>query len=188
VADLSQRELAGAAGLSAAAVAHAEVGSRDLRVGQLVRAAACADLRLVLLDTEGREVAGMAADTVRDLGGRRFPAHLDPVLAEERPSRLEARSDRRPPVYTVDRDRAARDRDRATGGTPEDHRRPQPDDDPAVRRARRRRELAGVRQQELQRRTALAEFACGCPPGCDSAREVLQQVHVEGCPCRCDIA
>jgi HTH-type transcriptional regulator/antitoxin HipB len=194
VADLSQRELARAAGLSAAAVAHAELGSRDLRVGQLVQAAACARLRLALLDVDGVEVLAMADDTVRDMGGRHFPAHLDTCLAEDRPSRLEERSDRRRPTYTFDRDRAFRDRERAANGLPADHRRPQADDDPAVRRARRDRERELARREERQRRFLSAQlpppvpFVCECLPGCDAAREDVREVHVGDCPCRCDIA
>src|SRR4051794_11913875 len=82
-ADLSQRELARALGISAAAVARAESGSRSIPLGLLARAATLADLRLVLLDAEGHEVAGMADEAVRDLGGRRFPAHLDTRFADE---------------------------------------------------------------------------------------------------------
>lgn len=193
-ADLSQRELARTAGLSVSTVAHAEAGTRDLRVGQLARAASCAGLRLVLVDPAGQEVSGMGADSVRDLGGRQFPAHLDVMLAKERPSRLEERRDRRVPLYTYDVDRSARDRDRARNGTPDDHRRPMPDDDPVVRRAQQVRGRAAARREEAQRRreagerAAVPEWACDCPPGCDAAREVTREVHVEDCPCRCDIS
>jgi transcriptional regulator with XRE-family HTH domain len=199
-ADLSQRELARAADLSASAVAHAEQGSRDLSVGQFVRAASCAGFRLAVVDEDGREVVPMADDAVRDHGGRRFPAHLDTCPAVERPSR-EERRDRRRPIHTFDRDRQERDRGRLRTGTPEDHQRPRPEDDPAVReareRARRRRAQHEKRQErwtDLRRRVASGEATwsadppCDCPPGCDPAREVLAEVHVEDCPCRCDIA
>src|SRR4051794_35818431 len=71
-ADLSQRELAAAAALSPAAVAHAEAGTRNLPVGGRVRAAGVAGLRLPLLDDQGQEVGGMSAAGVRDRGDRRF--------------------------------------------------------------------------------------------------------------------
>jgi HTH-type transcriptional regulator/antitoxin HipB len=77
IADLSQRELAGRLGVSAAAIGHAEAGRRDLPTGVLVRAARLAGLRVALLDADGREVTGMGRGTVRDAAGRRYPAHLD---------------------------------------------------------------------------------------------------------------
>src|SRR4051812_465907 len=61
-ADMSQRELARACHVSQSAVAHAESGERDLPVGVLSRAAACAGLRIALLDGNGNEVGGMADD------------------------------------------------------------------------------------------------------------------------------
>jgi hypothetical protein len=175
-------------------VAHAELGTRDLDVGQLVRAAACAQLRLVLVDRSGAEVPAMVRDTVRDLSGRHFPAHLDTCLAEDRPSRLEGRSDRRRPVYTFARDRRSRDRERAVDGVPTDHRRPHPDDDPAARRARLRQERELARREERRRRFLSGDlprpvpFVCSCLPGCDAAREDVREVHAADCPCRCDIA
>ena len=60
---------------------------------------------------------------VRDRGGRRFPAHLDTVLSEERASRWEHRPRLRQPTYTFDR------RDRVGGREPprtEPARRPPP--------------------------------------------------------------
>src|SRR4051812_21415038 len=64
IADLSQRQLAGSLGISAAAIAHAEAGTRDLPATVLGRAATLVGLRLVLLDAEGREVSGMADEAV----------------------------------------------------------------------------------------------------------------------------
>src|SRR5919107_3319704 len=109
LADLSQRQLAAACGLSQSAVAQAESGRRDLPVGALVRAAEQAGLRLALLDGAGQEVAGMSPDAVRDDYGRRFPAHLDTHFADERAGRYEHRYDRGRPWFTVDVDRGARD-------------------------------------------------------------------------------
>ena len=83
MADLSQRELADHCGVSQSMVARVENGHQDLAVRVLEVAARLAGLRLALLDDEGREVAGMAEDTVRDMGGRRFPAHLDTRYSDE---------------------------------------------------------------------------------------------------------
>lgn len=82
-ADLSQRKLAAAAGLSASAVAHAEAGTRDLPSRALARAAELAGLRLALLDADGREVTGMGPDGARDATRRRLPAHLDTQHTDE---------------------------------------------------------------------------------------------------------
>ena len=82
-ADLSQRELAARIGISKSAVAAAESGRAGLDVRVLARAAVLAGLRLVLVDTEGREVVGMDPDAVCDRGGRLFPAHLDTRYGDE---------------------------------------------------------------------------------------------------------
>src|SRR4051794_9766412 len=82
-ADMSQRELSAVTGLAVSTLGHAEAGTRDLPVGGLIRAAAVAGLRLVLVDDTGQEVAGMSADAVRDMGGRRFPAHLDTRYSDD---------------------------------------------------------------------------------------------------------
>ena len=121
IADLSQRQLAVAAEISVSAVAHAEAGTRDLQVTALARAAELAGLRLALLDGEGNEIGPMAPDTVRDLSGRRFPAHLDTRHSDELPDRWEHRVDRPMPWFTVHRDRAGRDVARRRNGVPEDH-------------------------------------------------------------------
>jgi len=113
LADLSQRELAARAAVSASAVGHAEAGTRDLPVASLARAAAVAGLRLALLDGEGREVSAMGPNSVRDHGGRRFPAHLDTVPSEERWWRYEHRFDRPRPSFTFDRSGEGRE---AAGG------------------------------------------------------------------------
>jgi transcriptional regulator with XRE-family HTH domain len=173
LADLSQRQLAAPCGLSQSAVAQAESGRRDLPVGALTRAAEQAGLRLALLDAAGHEVAGMSPDAVRDLCGRRFPAHLDTHFADEREGRYEHRYDRRRPWFTVDVDRAARDALRRRLGTPVDHHPARPGDSPQERRARRQ-EAARQRREEA-RRSRLAwvqprlpdEFTCRCPPTCD---------------------
>src|SRR4051794_12058442 len=77
LADMSQRELGQACGVSQAVVAQAESGRRDLKVGTLAAAAALAGLRLTLVNGDDVEVQPMSPEGVRDRGRRRFPAHLD---------------------------------------------------------------------------------------------------------------
>jgi transcriptional regulator with XRE-family HTH domain len=194
-ADLSQRELAAAAGLSASAVAHAEAGSRDLPVGGLVRAAALAGLRLVLLDETGHEVAGMAAGAVRDRGRRRYPAHLDVRYSDQGWWAEFDRYTLVQPWYTFDRVRWSRDWLRREWGTPADHLLPGPDDSPAGR-MRRRAESARRRRREERERLGIAteaweplDFVCTCPPECDELDDRSgKPVHAEECPCGCDVA
>jgi transcriptional regulator with XRE-family HTH domain len=192
-ADLSQRELAVAAGLSVSAVAHAEAGTRELPVGALARAAELAGLRLVLLDANGHEVDGMSADGVRDRSGRRFPAHLDTHYSDERWWRYAHRYDRPLPWFTFDRHRAGRDAVRRSTGTPGDHHEPGPGDSPQERKAQRGRE-AGRRAEEERQRWIDAgdgpvwvDFECSCPPGCDELDDGEHPRHAAGCPCLCDL-
>jgi transcriptional regulator with XRE-family HTH domain len=200
-ADLSQRQLADAIGSSAAAIGAAEAGSRDLPAGLLARAAETAGLRLALLDAQGQEVAGMADDAVRDLGYRRYPAHLDPRRGDEGWWYPDSRRARPTPWYTFDRARWRRDAWREHHGTPADHLLPSPDDDPADREALRREERradARRRHEEERaawlRRVAAGEVTwwpdpeCSCPAGCDATAESWRDVHVEDCPCRCDVS
>ena len=193
-ADLSQRELAAAAALSVAAVAHAEAGTRDLPVAALARAASLAGLRIALVDEAGTEVGGMRPDGVRDRGGRRFPAHLDTVLSEERASRWEHRPQLRQPTYTFDRRDPWADADSRARSRPDDHLVPQPGDSPEERAAARQREARERRQDELARRIAAGElrpvepFSCVCPPACDELDDWSRRpVHAEECPCSCDV-
>jgi transcriptional regulator with XRE-family HTH domain len=195
LADLSQRQLAAVCGFSQSAVAQAESGRRDLPVGALVRAAEQAGLRLAMLDADGREVAGMSPDAVRDRYGRRFPAHLDTHFADERAERYEHRYDRPDPWFTVDLDRAARDGLRRHRGTPADHHPVRPGNSPQERRARRQ-EVARQRREEQTRRTRLAgacpavpdEFTCRCPAACDELDDGNgRPVHAPQCPCGCDL-
>jgi transcriptional regulator with XRE-family HTH domain len=193
IADLSQRELATASGISVSSLAHAEAGTRQLPVGALARAAAVAGLRLALVDAEGAEIAPMDRNAVRDMGGRFFPAHLDTAHSDERPGRFAHRYDRPRPWYTFDRDRQARDGRRERQGIPEDHRLPQPDDAPLARQAARRAEWWRRRREEWARRLAAGEVVlpplleCTCPPECDELDEGLRPVHADHCPCRCDL-
>jgi HTH-type transcriptional regulator/antitoxin HipB len=195
-ADVSQRQLAAAAGLSISAVAHAEAGSRDLSVGGLARAAALAGLRVALLDGDGQEVTGMAGNAVRDASGRRFPAHLDTRYGDEAWWHGTERYSRQQPWYTFDRERYVRDWYRSKDGTPDDHQLPQPGDSPEERTQARRR-AARQRTQEAARRRRLesgevrppGDFECTCPPACDELDDRSgKPVHAPDCPCDCDVA
>src|SRR4051794_17442743 len=175
-ADLSQRELAHALGVSCSAVAQAETGTRDLPVTLLARAARLAGLRLALLAASGREAPEMVAGAVRDRAGRHFPAHLDTRYGDEGWWHGNERYSRQRPWYTFDRQRGRRDADRTANGTPPDHQVPRPGDSPEERRqARRARALVAraVRaQQETQARSQLGPtggpvLTCTCPPDCD---------------------
>jgi transcriptional regulator with XRE-family HTH domain len=81
IADMSQRELAAACGLSQSAVARVENGRGDLVVGELCRAAAVADLRLALLDPAGEAVAEMSRPALVHVR----PAPLHPGLLARPP-------------------------------------------------------------------------------------------------------
>jgi transcriptional regulator with XRE-family HTH domain len=80
-ADLSQRELAKHARVSAAAIARIETGSMTPSLTILQRILNTANYLLVVADATGRLVVPLEVwpDTA-DLAGRRFPAHLDTIL------------------------------------------------------------------------------------------------------------
>ena len=195
LADLSQRELAEACGISQSSVAKAETGRRGLTVAVLVRLAALAGLRLALLDAAGHEVPPMAADAVRDGANRRFPAHLDTRFGDEDWWHGPERYSRVQPWYTFDRLRHTRDHWRSRTGTPEDHQLPRPGDSPSERRAARQR-AARLRHEEDRRRRQASRIArpdedwgCTCPTGCDELDDRSgPPVHAHGCPCSCDLA
>ncbi|WP_171058248.1 helix-turn-helix domain-containing protein [Modestobacter altitudinis] len=211
-ADLSQRELARALGVSAGAVAQAESGARDLPATVLGRAAELAGLRFALLDASGGEVPAMDDAAVRDRGGRLFPAHLDPRHGDVAWWHGPERYSRERPEYTYDRDRRERDELRTAVGVPPDHHVPRPGDS-LEERARARAEAAAAawaaRQRlafahHLLRQRERLELGlplfpdptCSCPPACDDLlfadgpQSPRQRAvpHVEDCPCRCDIA
>jgi transcriptional regulator with XRE-family HTH domain len=196
LADVSQRELARACGVSQAAVAQAETGRRELAVGTLAAAAALAGLRLTLLDGTGTEVVPMSPDTVRDRGNHRFPAHLDTRRADEGRWLYEPRRDRPEPSFTVTRDRANRDAGRHRRGTPDDHHPERPGDSPADRAAARRQERRRADAAERERRFLAGEFAgidlrfeCTCPAACDELDDRSgRPVHAPECSCDCDLA
>jgi transcriptional regulator with XRE-family HTH domain len=193
-ADLSQRELAAAAGLSASAVGHAEAGTRDLPARALARAAEVAGLRLALLDADGLEVTGMDPGGARDATRRRLPAHLDTQHTDEVADRWAHRPDREQPWFTFGLDRAARDRQRARAGTPEDHDVPVPGDSPDERRARRREAARRRAEEDRARRRATVGWpahealTCTCPPDCDEVDDGSGPPrHATACACGCDL-
>jgi transcriptional regulator with XRE-family HTH domain len=192
-ADLSQRELALAAGVSVAVISHAEAGRRGMAVDLLSRLAAVAGLRLALLDGDGREVAGMADGAVRDEGGRRYPAHLDTRYGDVDWWHGRERYSRKQPWYTFDRVRDTRDYWRGRLGTPDDHQLPRAGDAPAQRRAARRRAARLRREEALQRwreehRGPQPDpWTCTCPPECAELDLGERPVHADDCPCGCDV-
>jgi len=195
LADLSQRELAERSGISKSALAAAEAGTRDLPATKLARAAAGVGLRLTLLDVDAREVIGMSAEGARDAAYRRFPAHLDTVHSDDVPNRWADDPGRRQPWFTFTLDRVSRDRTRDRDGIPADHHVPVPGDSPWERAETRRREYWRHRAEERERRFLAGEFRgvdpgfdCTCPPRCDELDDYSgRPVHVEGCPCSCDV-
>jgi transcriptional regulator with XRE-family HTH domain len=82
IADLSQRELAARSGVPLMTISRIESGqTRDPRLSTLTRLVEAAGCRLAILDALDRDKeVGPLPDrrTLRDVRGRRFPAHLDP--------------------------------------------------------------------------------------------------------------
>ena len=194
-ADLSQRDLARAIDTSKSTVAAAETGHAGLDVRLLDRAASLAGLRLALLDSANTEVSVMADGAVRDMSGRRFPAHLDTRYGDEGWWHGPERYSRVQPWYTFDRERTVRDWYRARTGTPDDHQLPQPGDSPEERTAARRAAAWERRQEEVKRMRLegripeRVEFDCTCPPRCEELDDRCgKPVHAPECRCLCDVA
>jgi transcriptional regulator with XRE-family HTH domain len=191
-ADTSQRAMAAAATIALSTLAAAEAGSRDLGAAALARAAAVAGLRLALLDADGGEVRPMSDSAVRDMGNRRFPAHLDTRYSEEAWWHGPERYSRPEPWYTFDRARDIRDRYRRLDGMPDDHQLPQPGDAPPERRAARNRAIAQRRAEEVERQRGgrpvePEPWICDCPPRCAELEDWNGPPrHADGCVCRCD--
>ena len=193
MADCSQRELAERLGVSQSLISRAEAGSRTLRVDVLVRAAALAGLGLALVDGEGRPVAAMADGAVRDMGYRRFPAHLDTRHSDDNWWHGPERYSRPEPWYTFDLARDRRDGRRRYDGTPADHQLPQPGDSPQERRTARQNQ-ARLRLAEaldrLREQGALPpplDVTCTCPPDCDGLDTGPRPAHASHCRCGCDL-
>ncbi|MGY1772899.1 helix-turn-helix domain-containing protein [Blastococcus sp. SYSU D00813] len=192
-ADLSQRQLAAAIGVSKSAVGDVEAGTGRLDLRSLSRAAELAGLRLALADADGAEVAGMTDDAVRDMAGRRFPAHLDMRYADEGWWHDAHRYSRPRAWYTFDRDRSRRDSARVRRGTPDDHLVPRPGDSPAERRAARQQVAWQAARDEWERRRDAGElpplpaWVCDCPPECPEDEAGTRPAHADECGCRCDL-
>jgi transcriptional regulator with XRE-family HTH domain len=113
-ADLSQRELALAAGVHGSTVGRIESGHLTPSLEMLLRLLAAAGLHLAVVDGDGRLVQPMEdRDDIRDGAERRYPAHLDTIL-DPRPGEWWADTYglARPPE-TFYRDRRRRDMMRA---------------------------------------------------------------------------
>ena len=122
IADLSQRELAEAVGLSRAAIGRMETGDARIDVATFVAILRLAALRLEVVDVHGAAVPPVPADTLRDNAGRRFPSHLD-VLAppwEPYDRGVDARKGK-PPATGWYLQRSRRAHRRRRWGTPPDH-------------------------------------------------------------------
>ncbi len=172
IADLSQRELAEAAGVGQATIARWESGGPSITVAMLDRILRLAGLRLEVVDESGQIVRPLDPDAVRDNAGRRFPAHLDVAPPDQRPSNRGAgpRYDRAEPQgwYAL-----RPTRDHAAGGGRE-----RPVDHPTVSELAERRDARRVSRATRWGRPVvehgLAECACAdecfeqptCPPSC----------------------
>ncbi|MCZ2803809.1 helix-turn-helix transcriptional regulator [Modestobacter sp. VKM Ac-2983] len=200
LADMSQRELAEASGVSRDRLSRAEAGRGDLRVGEFAGIVSLARLRLVLLDAQGQEVAPMSAAAVRDRAGRRFPAHLDTRHGDEDWWSGPHRHTRSQPEVTFDRDCHSRDSWRWQLGTPDDHQVHGPGDSLAERAAARG--WAALLRRRERREAAWRAWlgsgdpggpdwgtGCTCPPGCEYVEESNEDLgHASACACGCDVA
>lgn len=97
---VSQRRLADLAGVSKSTVARWETGQTSPSLDIATALADLAGLRLVLVSSQGDEVAPMRSTAVKDLARRRYPAHLDPRAGA---SRDQFRPGRRVSGVTFDR-------------------------------------------------------------------------------------
>ncbi|MFT4305731.1 MAG: helix-turn-helix transcriptional regulator [Microbacterium sp.] len=84
-ADLSQRELATAVGVSQSAIARIEQGGA-VDVTAFARILAAAGLRIAVVDPNGHDTTPMPSDVFHDRAGRRMPAHLDVHAPPESPT------------------------------------------------------------------------------------------------------
>lgn len=83
-ADLSQRQLAEKADVSATLIGAIETGVRTPSLPVLQRILRAANLRLVVVDRRGRAVLPLEVwQDTEDGAGRRYPAHLDTILDPE---------------------------------------------------------------------------------------------------------
>jgi len=181
LADLSQRDLAERLRSSQSAVARLESGNAQVTVSAFVGVLRQAGLRLAVLDAEGREVAPVPADTVRDNQGRRFPAHLDVAPPDEVPwerwafpryDRPEAQGWYHLRDTSDDLAEGADGADGAGGLT-------RPTDHPTRTDLSNRRRLMRGRQPRVDAPPP-PEVVCGCPDEC------FELACVPECPCQCE--
>lgn len=174
VADLSQRELADSIGVSRATIGRLESGAARVDTGTLSVILARAGLRLVVVDSEGVEVAPIPVDVLRDHADRRFPGHLDARPPQDEPSdRVHPRRGAPEPLGWYHQ-RPTRARRRVRTGTPVDH--------PTVSGLRASRQAAyweGVAAAEA-RRAAAPEPDCACFDAC------FERACLPECPCQCE--
>ena len=124
VLDLSQRDLADAAGVSPSTVARAESDELAISLRALTALLAIGGYAVVVVDAAGTPVVPMSRGALRDRGGRRHPAHLDARVPGTAtfigPREQWLRWDRPVPALWCER-RAARDISRKRDGVPDDH-------------------------------------------------------------------
>ena len=114
IADLSQREMATAAGTASSTIGKIEAETLTPSVGLFQRVMAVAGLHLVVVDADGRVVLPMGDwDDTRDGAERRYPSHLDTILDPEPGEWWADQYGLLRPPETFHRDRERRDIQRA---------------------------------------------------------------------------
>lgn len=174
MADLSQRELADALGLSRATIGRLESGAARVDATTLSVILGHAQLRLAVVDRDGQEVDPIPSDVLRDHAGRRFPGHLDARPPVEAPAdRVDSRRGGLP-LRGWYQQRSARAYRRGRHGVPLDH--PTTSGLKEGRRQARRQALAAAqaRQQEA------SEVECTCLDAC------FERACLTACPCQCE--
>jgi transcriptional regulator with XRE-family HTH domain len=122
-ADLSQRDLARVAEVSASTVGRIESGERAPGVALFDRLIGAAGFYLIVVDGEGRVIPPMLdRDDLRDGADRRYPSHYDTIVDPEQGEWwADAFGLARPPE-TFYRDRQLRDAQRRKSPEPPDPR------------------------------------------------------------------
>lgn len=173
--DLSQRDLAQILGVSASTVGRWESRSRPIGQDSLVRVLRLAALQLAVVDENGAVVAPVPRTTVRDNGGRRFPAHLDADPPDQVPWPYYCMPRRdRPPVKAWYHHRAERERLAA-----EHPHRARPVDHPTVEELALRRRLIRGRQPVVDPPPS-PDLDCRCLDQC------FELACLGPCPCQCE--
>jgi transcriptional regulator with XRE-family HTH domain len=124
-ADLSQRDLAGRSGVPLSTIARIEASeTTDPRLSTLTRLVEAAGFRLAVLDGDTEIGPLPVGRALRDIRGRRLPAHLDLERVRDYLDRWRSRHwKRQPPLpaYTYTTVRRWRDmRRERRGGAPDD--------------------------------------------------------------------